>query len=406
MKKQHLPLLLLAMLVAHAPFAQHSAVIKTYIEQFKDIAMEEMVRTGVPASIKLAQGIHETAAGQSSLVRKSNNHFGIKCKTGWTGESVSHDDDARGECFRKYEDPAQSYKDHSEFLKTRSHYNFLFSLDPTDYEAWAYGLKKAGYATNPKYPQIIIKLIEDYNLQDYTLIAMGKKEASPVDAWAKNNVKNSDVSHAAKSSTASGPNAAPQVRQYVYPTGVFKINETPVVFVTKGTPFLVIAQEHNISLSRLFDFNDLPKSEEATADMLLFLQRKRKEGATEFHTVAEGETVHSIAQATGIRLESLLEYNMLAEQAQPAVGEKLYLQRKAPIAPGLATAIKKVFSKGTQEEDNYIVHTVQPKETVYSIAKRYAVGMDELLKWNGLEKGDIKTGQQLRINKKTGYASN
>src|SRR5688572_11075716 len=190
MKKQNLPLLFLFMLVAQASFAQSSTVIKNYIDQFKDIAMEEMVRTGVPASIKLAQGIHETAAGQSSLVRKSNNHFGIKCKTGWNGESVSHDDDARGECFRKYDDPAQSYKDHSEFLKTRSHYNFLFSLDPTDYQAWAHGLKKAGYATNPKYPQIIIKLIEDYNLQDYTLIAMGKKEASPRDAWAKNNEKN------------------------------------------------------------------------------------------------------------------------------------------------------------------------------------------------------------------------
>lgn len=407
MKKQHLPLLLLFLLVAQAPFAQHSAVIKTYIEQFKDIAMEEMVRTGVPASIKLAQGIHETAAGQSHLVKKSNNHFGIKCKTGWTGESVSHDDDARGECFRKYEDPAQSYKDHSEFLKTRSHYNFLFSLDPTDYEAWAHGLKKAGYATNPKYPQIIIKLIQDYNLQDYTLIAMGKKEASPVDAWAKNNVKNGDARQVAHTKdVASGPNVTPQVRQYVYPTGVFKINETPVVFVTKGTPFLVIAQQHNISLSRLFDFNELKKGEEAREDMLIYLQRKRKEGVTEFHTVAEGETMHNIAQAAGIRLESLLHYNMLNEQAQPAVGEKLYLQRKAPTSPGLATAIKKVFSKGAQEENSYFVHTVQPKETVYSIAKRYTVQMDELMKWNGLEKADLKTGQQIRINKKTGYASN
>jgi LysM repeat protein len=192
----------------------------------------------------------------------------------------------------------------------------------------------------------------------------------------------------------------------VYPTGVFKINETPVVFVTKGTPFLVIAQQHNLSLSRLFDFNDLTKSEEAAEDMLVFLQRKRKEGATQFYTVAEGETVHYIAQAAGIRMESLLQYNMLAENAQPAVGEKLYLQQKAPLAPRLATAIKNVFSKGTQEENNYIVHTVQPKETVYSIAKRYAVDMDELLKWNGLEKNDLKTGQQLKINKKTGYASN
>ncbi len=409
MKKQHLPLLLLLLLVAHAPFAQNSAVIKDYIAQFKEIAMEEMQRTGVPAAIKLAQGIHETAAGQSTLVRKSNNHFGIKCKTGWTGESVSHDDDARGECFRKYNDPDQSYKDHSEFLRTRSHYNFLFSLDPTDYKAWAHGLKKAGYATNPKYPQIIIKLIEDYNLQDYTLIAMGKKEASAMDAWAQNNIKNSDAEAPAlvRVTAKSGPSPVAQpTRSQAYPSGVFKINETSVVFVPRGTPFLVVAQEHRISLSRLFDFNDLERSEETADDLLIFLQRKRKTGATEFHTVAEGETLHSIAQAAGIRLESLLEYNMLKKSMQPAVGEKLYLQRKAPIAPRTASAVATTYVQPAPAADAYSWHTVQPKETLYAIAKQYSVSITELMQWNGLETTEIKTGQQLRINKNRGYARN
>src|SRR5215203_6696321 len=154
------------LLITKTGTAQSPAVIRQYIDTYKEIAMEEMKRTGVPASITLAQGIHETGAGQSALVRKSNNHFGIKCKSEWVGESVSHDDDARGECFRKYNDPLESYRDHSDFLKNRSHYAFLFKLDPTDYEAWSYGLKKAGYATNPKYPQILIKLIRDYDLQD------------------------------------------------------------------------------------------------------------------------------------------------------------------------------------------------------------------------------------------------
>ena len=415
MKKQHLPLLLFVLLAAQASFAQQSAVIKNYIQQYADIAMAEMQRTGVPAAIKLAQGIHETAAGQSSLVKKSNNHFGIKCKTGWTGESVSHDDDARGECFRKYDDPAQSYKDHSEFLRTRSHYNFLFSLDPTDYRAWAHGLKKAGYATNPKYPQIIIKLIEDYNLQDYTLIAMGKKEAAPEELWAGNKTSEKEVLTNAKNTNAL-PIAGTTVNKPVkrdlkhftksYPQGVFKINETPVVFVAKGTPFLVVAQEHRISLSRLFDFNDLERSEEAEADMLVFLQRKRKPGAAEFYTVSEGETLHSIAQEAGIRLENLLEYNLLNKNMQPAAGQKLYLQRKAPIAPRTAAAIKTAFRQLLPARENFIVHTVQPKETVYSIARQYAVDMEELMQWNDLEKSDIKTGQQLRINKKTTYASN
>ncbi|MBK5272943.1 MAG: glucosaminidase domain-containing protein, partial [Bacteroidia bacterium] len=154
--------------------AQDPMVIEEYINTYKDLAIKEMQRTGVPASIKLAQGIHETMAGTSDLVLKSNNHFGIKCKNTWLGASVTHDDDLRGECFRKYSSAIDSYKDHSDFLKSSTRYSFLFNLEPTDYKDWAYGLKKAGYATNPKYPQIIIGLIEKYRLQDYTLIAMGK----------------------------------------------------------------------------------------------------------------------------------------------------------------------------------------------------------------------------------------
>src|SRR5580765_6020531 len=142
-------------------YGQSADAIVAYISRYKDLAISEMKRTGVPAAITLAQGIHETDAGTSDLVRKSNNHFGIKCKENWNGPTVSHDDDARGECFRKYEAAEQSYRDHSDFLKTRSNYASLFKLDPTDYEAWANGLKKAGYATNPKYAQILIKIIQD-----------------------------------------------------------------------------------------------------------------------------------------------------------------------------------------------------------------------------------------------------
>src|SRR5215467_1623901 len=161
--------------------AQSSTDILAYISRYKDLAISEMKRTGIPAAITLAQGIHETEAGTSDLVKRSNNHFGIKCKENWTGQSVSHDDDARGECFRKYAAPEESYRDHSDFLKSRPNYASLFKLDPTDYEAWAFGLKKAGYATNPKYAQVLIKLIRDYNLQDYTLIALGKmKEGDDV----------------------------------------------------------------------------------------------------------------------------------------------------------------------------------------------------------------------------------
>src|SRR5580698_7484099 len=145
-----------------------------YVNTYKALAMAEEQRAGIPAAIILAQGLHESEAGTSELVKQSNNHFGIKCKDDWKGQVVYHDDDARQECFRSYATAADSYKDHSDFLRRSGRYSFLFDLDPADYEGWAYGLKKAGYATNIKYSQILIRLIKDYNLQQYSLIAMGK----------------------------------------------------------------------------------------------------------------------------------------------------------------------------------------------------------------------------------------
>lgn len=156
-----------------ALFAQREKV-ELYIAQFNEIAIKEMIRTGVPASITLAQGILESQSGESELVKRSNNHFGIKCKPEWTGPRTYHDDDERGECFRVYSTPEDSYKDHSDFLKTRAHYNFLFKIDPLNYEAWAKGLQKAGYATLTTYPQKLIKLIKDYNLNDYSKMALKK----------------------------------------------------------------------------------------------------------------------------------------------------------------------------------------------------------------------------------------
>jgi hypothetical protein len=170
MKKLILFLCLAVSLAAHAQKEKTEAYIATY----KELAIAEMMRTGVPAAITLAQGILESQWGESDLVKSSNNHFGIKCKPEWTGDRVYHDDDAKGECFRVYPTADQSYMDHSDFLKTRPHYAFLFKLDPTDYEGWAKGLKKAGYATNPAYPQKLMKLINDYSLQQYSLDALAR----------------------------------------------------------------------------------------------------------------------------------------------------------------------------------------------------------------------------------------
>src|ERR1700743_526709 len=165
---------ILLLAVGLRSMGQLSANGVIYVNTYKAIAIAEEQRSGIPASIILAQGLHESEAGTSELCKMSNNHFGIKCKDDWTGDKVYHDDDARQECFRSYSSAADSYRDHTDFLKRGGRCAFLFELAPTDYEGWANGLKKAGYATNVRYPQILIKFIKDYNLQQYTLIAMGK----------------------------------------------------------------------------------------------------------------------------------------------------------------------------------------------------------------------------------------
>jgi LysM repeat protein len=333
-----------ALLLFTAASAQ-TITIEEYVNTYKEIAIKEMIRTGVPASITLAQGIVETENGNSKLVRKSNNHFGIKCKETWTGPSVSHDDDARGECFRKYENAEQSYVDHSDFLRTRKHYDFLFGLDPADYKAWAFGLKKAGYATNPAYPQMLIRYIEKYNLNDYSLIALGKKQASD-NILAKNDAPvtttvttvavkepvktvNNSVAVVLKKEESKVEIIKPKI---TYPTGEFRINDTKVIYAAQGTSYLAIAQQYNVPLKWLFDFNDLKEAEVLEKDQLIYLQRKRRTGANQFHVVATGETLYDIAQAQGIRLDALLQLNQVNPNQQPQPGQQLYLQAVAPKA--------------------------------------------------------------------------
>jgi len=433
--------------------AQDPQVIEDYINTYKDVAIKEMQRTGVPASIKLAQGIHETMAGTSVLVLKSNNHFGIKCKNTWTGASVTHDDDLRGECFRKYTSALDSYRDHSDFLRSSTRYSFLFNLEPTDYQDWAFGLKKAGYATNPKYPQIIIKLIEDYHLQDYTLIAMGKtptaenamaksaieskgKETAPVfvasvkmeepvskefkqtesvkEKSSGNMLKQKEntFEEITKVETKPAPKSADVVH---YPDTEFKINETPVIYAKTGTSFLAIAQKYNIPLARVFEFNDLGVSEFVNKDQLIYLQRKRKTGNNEFHIIQAGETLHDIAQVEAIRLETLLEYNLLRINMKPAIGEKLSLRTKAAMAPRLALNenlnlipdIEGSLARNAKNENGQsggvsgeaLIYTVQAKETIFAISQKHNVNIDDIVKWNQLSNYDLKIGQQLKIYK-------
>ncbi len=315
--------------------AQPAADIIEYINKYKVLAMEEMKRTGIPAAIKLAQGVHETSAGKSVLVLKSNNHFGIKCKSYWTGKSVSHDDDAKGECFRSYDTAMDSYRDHSDFLRNSTRYASLFQLDPADYKGWATGLRKAGYATNPKYAPILIRIIEQYNLQQYSLIAMGRMLPSE-EVVARLPAPEIPVpvielpAEPLPEEIPPAPAEVPDVSSVKYPLGEFTINNTRVIFAKQGTSLLSIAQEYDISFSRLLEFNDMEGEEVLLKDQLLYLQRKRKTGNNEYHIVAEGESLHDICQVEAIRLQSLMEYNHFRSDTRPVVGQKLYLHAQSP----------------------------------------------------------------------------
>lgn len=399
MKRLLTVLILMASLVVQA---QNEDVIN-YINTWKELAMSEMQRTGVPASITLAQGIHESMAGKSDLAQRSNNHFGIKCKSNWAGEKVYHDDDRRGECFRRYPSVEQSYVDHSDFLRNSARYGFLFQLDPTDYKEWAHGLKKAGYATNVRYPQILIKLVEDYNLQQYTLIAMGEKQRGDEVILVSNKttpvIRELETTITTKEAEQpKQPGVDEEALAKKYPAGEFHINNTKVIFARSGTSLLVLANKYNIPLARLLDFNDLKQEDVLVKSQLLYLQRKRKTGANEFHTVQPSESLYDIAQAEGIRLESLCEYNFLQPHMRPAAGENLFLKATAPGRPKLAEAI--AANTGDLAINSALAtHIVQEKETLFSIARKYGTTVAKLREWNKLAESDLRIGQELVIYK-------
>lgn len=325
--------------------------VATYIQQYKQLAIDEMIRTGVPASITLAQGILETGGGQSDLASQANNHFGIKCKQEWTGETILHDDDKKNECFRKYPSVEESFKDHSEFLRSRPNYAFLFKLDPTDYEGWAKGLKKAGYATNPAYPQSLMKLIVENNLQEYSLIALNRQQTVETELFVINEETKAsatpifpDTKETVKPAAQTSSFTSNQSRKIVdhnlpvYPEGeVFTINETRVIFSNAGTSLLAMANNFNISYKKILEFNELPEVDILNTSQLIFLQKKPKKGSKDVHIVEANEKLHDICQKEGIQLSSLMEYNRLQKGMEPAKGKSLYLKYPSPVSPKLAS---------------------------------------------------------------------
>jgi hypothetical protein len=350
-------------------------ITQDYVAKYKSIAIREMKRTGIPASITLAQGILESASGESILAKNANNHFGIKCKTEWTGPKIYKDDDTKNECFRVYPNADSSYRDHSNFLKNRPYYASLFELDPVDDTAWAYGLKKAGYATERDYPQRLLKIIDDYELAQYNYpelvaedsilatqpqqtkpIALVKKDTVPV---VKPIIKTADsviikvkptpardtIVIKKEPDTVTKPIARelskpqqpiPIVKKDTiqiqkdtapaYPLNQkFKINHTTAIWGIKGRSFLEIANTYNLSLYKLYLFNELPETDLIENDQIIFLGEKRKESNNKIHIVKNHETLYEISQSEGIQLNILKLFNPTFNSEHLKDGTIVYL---------------------------------------------------------------------------------
>lgn len=392
MVKKIFQLVLIAVLSSSAVKSQNLTP-QQYIELYKDIAIKEMRRMGVPAAITLAQGLLETESGNSVLVKKSNNHFGIKCKSTWTAGGVSHDDDAPGECFRVYPTAEESYRDHSNFLRGSERYSFLFNLNPNDYKGWAHGLKKAGYATNPKYPAILIKNIELYNLQQYSVAG-----ASEVPNFESSKYKDDPVvfdnsqSIQMQPATEAGIAQEPVVAT-VSNDKVFAINGVKCINAKKGTSLLAIASKYNVGLQKLLDINELEEDGLLEEDQLVFLQKKAKTGERDFVIVQKKETLYDVAQKNGIQLESLLDYNQLSEDGDVMPGTRLYLKA------GIMQRQSLVKTSQDAPENKPVIYEVQPREGLYTVAKKYRITVQQLKEWNNLTSDDLRVGQQLIVGK-------
>ncbi|HET6243455.1 MAG: glucosaminidase domain-containing protein [Bacteroidetes bacterium] len=276
---------------------------KEYIERYSEEAIKEMHASGIPASITLAQGILESGDGNSPLARYANNHFGIKCHKGWNGPTFIQDDDTRNECFRKYHSAQESFRDHSEFLKTRSWYKPLFELTVSDYEGWAHGLKKAGYATNPRYAELLIRLIEDNNLNKYDKL-------SEIPSFTQ---KSTPI-------TATKPIGVA--------LNISLKNNVKFIIARHGDSPFKIAKTLDMAPWQILKYNDLGKAEQIKAGDVIYLQPKRNKANEQTHVVKKGETLRSVSQQHAVKLKKLYRYNNLIEGDQVKVGETLNLRRR------------------------------------------------------------------------------
>lgn len=351
-----------------------------YIETYKNLAIIEMHRAGVPASITMAQGILESSDGNSRLARVANNHFGIKCKSTWKGKTIQADDDAPDECFRAYDSPLDSYRDHSEFLRSNWRYHELFDLEITDYKGWAKGLRKAGYATNKSYHTIIINLIERHELYNLDI-------AKPQQEVTK-----------------------PLVLQ----------NEVPVVYAGEEETLETIAKDNDLSNRQIYKYNDLKEGQQIEEGDIVYLKPKRRRGSQKFHTVKPDESMYQIAQQYGIKLKHLYRRNRLEEGEEPTEGTQLYMRGKRSKKDSVEVKTPEVI----EEEKNKFVnphsleiekadpivkedielppyHVVGKGDNIYRIAEKYHIFEEDILRWNNINALELTLGQKIYLTEET-----
>lgn len=382
-----------AWLIPACGLAQYTeADMRAYVEQYKDVAMEKMKQYKIPASITLAQGIFESACGKSRLATEGNNHFGIKCHENWVGDTILIDDDELQECFRKYDSVAASYTDHSLFLTTRKRYANLFALDILDYPAWARTLKADGYATNPQYADRLISLIERFNIARLDTLCL-EQQGIVVERPKNTSISENavDSTHSKQITPPHKPNARPKI-EFV------DKNRADAQGVIREQKQKTVVETHNhASLSNnASNPNNIPKPQDIPAGKFKvftvdrdypsgaspFTYRKVFTNNNTFFVVAEsGDTYEKIASDVQISVANIRHFNDAGKDGQPVENEVVYIESKA-------------------KNNDLKVHVVERGETLRYIAQRYAVQLEYVFKYNGMnEKTIIQPGDQILLKR-------
>ncbi len=325
MMKKELSLFLLLTMLPVVLFSQtgERMTADDYIRKYRILAIHEMNLHRVPASITIAQGLLETDNGNSELARLANNHFGIKCKSEWTGPVYYKDDDQEDECFRMYGSPYESYADHSVFLSTRDRYHFLFDLELNDYKGWAKGLKTAGYATNPEYATRLIKLIEDHSLYDLDkefvpgkILIINDMEIYPDTTIIMEMVTTDSIESQSFESTYRK---------------IYRNNGVKLILALRDDSYYNIAKDFGIYSYQIPKYNELPKRGSPKPGQIIYIEKKKKKSVYDYHIVKKDQTLHFIAQSYAIRSRSLLKLNLMRKNDHLKTGQILRLNPDTPL---------------------------------------------------------------------------